>query len=276
MVEDHVEEDLEAGHVESPDRLAKLPDLSPWLRIGAVGCVGGEEGDRVVSPVVDEPPVEQEALADEVEHGEQLDRGHAERPAVLDHRLLRQSQVGAAYLGGDVGMELGQPADVGFVDHRVPPGNAGRKIVSPVEGLVDDQRQRGAAVPQRSGPRIDQQRAWLGTGGGTDTVAVERAGAGLLDLGGPPVGAPPHLHPALPVSSGEAEQDGRGLPRRRQLEPDPPLGRVRAVQLPSTVRRATSGATPRRTGRSEVPTPDVTKTGPAGESERPRGRVTLQ
>ena len=64
-----------------------------------VAHVGREEADRVVAPVVREPALGEVPVDDEVVHGQQLERGDAERQEVLDHRVAAEPEVRAAQLG---------------------------------------------------------------------------------------------------------------------------------------------------------------------------------
>ena len=66
------------------------------LPAARVARLGREEADRVVAPVVAQPPLDQMAVVDERVHRQQLDRGDAEALQVVDHRRGRQAGVGAA------------------------------------------------------------------------------------------------------------------------------------------------------------------------------------
>ena len=55
VVEDDVEDDLDAGRVEGPDHLAELVDLAVLGAGGGVGGLGGGEGDAVVAPEIAQP-----------------------------------------------------------------------------------------------------------------------------------------------------------------------------------------------------------------------------
>ena len=55
VVEDDVEDDLDAGLVEGADHVAELVDLAVLLAAGGVGGLGRGEGDAVVAPEVPQP-----------------------------------------------------------------------------------------------------------------------------------------------------------------------------------------------------------------------------
>ena len=91
VVEHHVEQDLQAGPVQRVDHRLELGDLPARLagpHGGRVAVVRGEEADRVVAPVVRQPPVEQERLGHVLVHRQQLDGGDAEVFQVRDRGLV--------------------------------------------------------------------------------------------------------------------------------------------------------------------------------------------
>jgi len=55
---------------------------------------------------------------DELVYGQQLDRSDAEREEILDHRVAAETEIRPAKIFRHVGMELGHPFDVRFVDDR--------------------------------------------------------------------------------------------------------------------------------------------------------------
>ena len=83
----------------------------------------GEEREGVVAPVVAQPLLQQGAVLDELVDRHQLDRGDAELGQVVGDRGVGQAGVRAAQLLGDVGVQLGQPLDVGLVDDRLVVGD---------------------------------------------------------------------------------------------------------------------------------------------------------
>ena len=98
-----------------------------------------EEADRVVAPVVRQPPVEQERLGHVLVHRQQLDGGDAQVLQVRDRGLVTQPGVGPAQLRRYAGMAHGEALDVHLVDHRVRIPVPGPVAVLPVERRVHDQ-----------------------------------------------------------------------------------------------------------------------------------------
>ena len=136
VVVDHVENDFEAGIVQTHDHLLEF--LHAAHRIGEVARIGGEETNRVVAPVVRQPALQQMAVVDEHVNRQQLDRRDAERLDVLDHFRRRQSRERAAQRFGHGRMQLRVTAHVGFVDDRAIPRHERLRVLFPVEARVDD------------------------------------------------------------------------------------------------------------------------------------------
>ena len=81
-------------------------------------------------------------LVDVAVHGQQFDRRHAEAFEVVDRRLGREPEVGAAQFGRDARVPRREALDVHFVDHGVVPRRAQRTVGAPGERGIDDRRQR--------------------------------------------------------------------------------------------------------------------------------------
>ena len=149
VVVDHVEDHLDAGGME---RAHHGLELSHRRAIGAaarIGVVGREEPDRIVAPVVAQPPTNQRVLSHELMDGQQLDGRHAERQQMLDRRWARQPRERPALVGGHRRMRGGEALHVDLVHDRLVPGGARRPIAGPVERRVDDdgaRRERRAVV----------------------------------------------------------------------------------------------------------------------------------
>jgi hypothetical protein len=145
VVVDDVEDDLDARGVQARDHRLELPHL-PAAAAGAggrrVAGVRREEADRVVAPVVRQPLLPEGAVRHVLVHRQELDRGDAEAAQVPDGRGVRETGIGAAKLGRDVGMRRGEALDVHLVQHGVRVGDAGRGVAAPVVGRVDDHRAR--------------------------------------------------------------------------------------------------------------------------------------
>ena len=147
VVEDHVEDDLDAGRVERPDHrleLGHLPARLPGPDLGRVAGVRGEEAQGAVAPVVREPPGSQEAVVDVVVDRQQLDRGNSERPQVVQGSRRGEAGVGPAQGLRNAGMSPAEALDVGLVDDRVGVGDRRRSIAAPVEAVLENQAARHA------------------------------------------------------------------------------------------------------------------------------------
>ena len=180
----------------------------PGSGLADVRVVRGEEADRVVTPVVRQALLGEAVVGDELMHGQQFDRGHAELGEVLDDHRVREARVGAAHRLGDERVVLRHALDVRLVNDRLVVRRPGRTVVAPVEVRVDDQGVRhvtcrvivvalvGGVEPvaeQRLGPvdavrdrlrvRVDEQlvrvaaQAALGVVRAVHAVAVALAGA---------------------------------------------------------------------------------------------------
>ena len=106
-----------------------------------------KEGDRGISPVIDQPA--RGILLIELEHRQQLDRGDPQVFQVGD--FIDYTQVGAAPLGRHTGVGVfGQPAYVHLVDNRVSERSLERAVAFPiVAGRVDDDvlHGEGSVIP---------------------------------------------------------------------------------------------------------------------------------
>jgi hypothetical protein len=222
VVVDHVEDDLEPGEVEVLDHLLELGDLLAAVTGRRVRVVRGEEAQRVVAPVVDQAALGEIGLGEELVHGQQLDRRHAEVLEVVGHRGRRQAGVRPAELLGHPVVQGGHALDVHLVDHGVAPPAVRRGVRAPLEvvvhhdaardvrsrvevaarrgvvhhvaedGLVDDEVARDGlpvGVEEQLG-RVEPQ-AGLGVPRSVGAVAVERAPGDARD------GAVPHAQRVL-------------------------------------------------------------------------------
>ncbi len=143
VVVDHVQDDLDPGLVQRPDRRLELQHLLAAVAPGGVRVVRREETDGVVAPVVVQAHVDQPVVVHELVHGHQFERGHPELGQVFDDRRVGEGRVGAAQLLGEPRVTHGQALDVGLVDHRVVVLGARRAVVAPVEVRVDHHRGHG-------------------------------------------------------------------------------------------------------------------------------------
>src|SRR4030095_9930493 len=82
VVEDHIEDDLQARAVQGLDHLAKLVERAERVFAQAVAGVRREEGDRLIAPVVLQP--RRGVLLVELKDGHQLDGADAETLEIWD------------------------------------------------------------------------------------------------------------------------------------------------------------------------------------------------
>ncbi len=146
VVVDDVEDDLDARAVERLHHGLELGDVAPGQGPVPVPDVGGEEGQRVVAPVVAEAAVEQVLVVGEAVDRHQLDRGDAEVGEVVRDRRVTDACVRAAQLFGHLGVAHRQAADVRFVEDGPVEGRAEGLVTAPVEGGIDDDAAGGAAL----------------------------------------------------------------------------------------------------------------------------------
>ena len=143
VVVNHVQYDLDAAIVQILDHLLELAnDVDAQMRVAGVAGLGREEPQRVIAPVVAQPPVDQMTIVHKVMHRHQLDGGDAQFLQVLDDRRRCDTGVGAAQLLGHVGMQHGHAAHVRFVDDRLVRLVGRTVLAGPIECRIDDRRQR--------------------------------------------------------------------------------------------------------------------------------------
>ncbi len=251
VVVDDVEDHLDPGLVQRPDHRLELGDLLAALAGRGVLVMRREEADRVVAPVVPQPPVDQLRIVDELVHGQQFDRGDAEAGEVLDRGRVAEPGVGAALRLRDLRMLCGEALDVHLVDDRLVQRDVGRPVVAPVEvrvvhdgsGHVRRRCRRRCASSRRRrctgsrpgssrpGPRwpsrTGRAAAWPGCSGGPARVPTGRA-------------------PGSRSAARAPRSAGRRASRRRRSPParSAPRGRRRRTGRARPARR------PRRTARS--------------------------
>ena len=146
VVVDDVEDHFETGVVQASDHLLEFAQRVRHVR--RIAGIGGKKTDRIVAPVVFQTLVEQIAVVDEGVDGQQFDRRHAQRSDVVDDRLGAESGIEAPELLVDLGVQLGEPLDVGFIDDGVVPRHIAPAVFAPpVEIGIDDDglwNERGA------------------------------------------------------------------------------------------------------------------------------------
>ena len=191
MIEDHVEDDLNAGAVELAYHLLELANRRHWVGALRVGSFRRKEPHWIVAPVVlqgftgNRIGARNLVLIEFVE-GKELQRRNTELPEVgnaLDH-----STVGAGILRFSARMH-GEPTKVRLVDHRFSQRALQETIAVPVERVIHDNalgNEVDVALPRRrrsirSPSRVVAERV----AGETRTTTV-RLGVGIqeVELGG--------------------------------------------------------------------------------------------
>ena len=100
--------------------------------------VRSEEAERAVAPVVGELAPGDRGLVHGFVDWEEFHGGDAELAKMGDGGFVGESGEGAAVFFWDLEELLGEAFDVELVEDRVVPGDFGRVVVFPVEGVVDD------------------------------------------------------------------------------------------------------------------------------------------
>ncbi len=228
VIEDDVEDDLDAGAVEGLDHVAELVDRRLCTLVAGIRGVRCEERHGLIAPVVDQACRRRQGI--ELHHGQQLDRGDPQVRQIGN--ASGQAAVGAPLRRRQPGAGMGGHApQVGFVDDALPQRMMQRPVALPVVALcVHDDALERAAHPTGSG------RASLAPvatrSGHTTTVGIKQdgrlAGRGRVSMGRRyPVGIdlagtdvrheqmPPRTGP---VSAGVVADDARGRVVLRPVE----------------------------------------------------------
>ena len=138
VVVDDVEDHFDTRRVQCLDHRLELLHLPASAAGGGVGRVRCEVADGVVAPVVRETALDDGVLGNVVVHGQQLDGRDPQRLEVVDDRLGGDPGVRAAQLGGNVGMQHREAANVCLVDERTMQWCVRRAVARPVKVRVDD------------------------------------------------------------------------------------------------------------------------------------------
>ena len=160
MVEDHVEDYLDAGPVQGLDHLLEFPDLVARCRINSISVLERKKGNRAVAPEVGEffagdrvdPDIFQFV---EVGDRHQFDSGYSQFFEIGDLVHYSGKCAGVANPGAGI---PGETPDMQFVDDRVLERDVQRPVPLPVEPVPAGQAVPGkagdptAAVLQRSAP----------------------------------------------------------------------------------------------------------------------------
>ena len=131
----HVKDHLDTGIVKRPHHVTEALNTARTK----VARGGRKEAQRVVTPEVFQPLVQQMLVIREPVHRQQLNRGNPQTFDVVDGRFVAHAVKGAAQFWWQRRIELGETLNVGFINHRLRPRHVGTVLVLPVELIrIDD------------------------------------------------------------------------------------------------------------------------------------------
>ena len=153
VVEDHVEQHLDAGRMQAAHHAAEL-----------LGCVAGlgrqarrrtKKAQRVVAPVVAQAQGREAGLIEPVHHRQQAHGADAQAAQVVNGCRVAETGKGAAQRLGHAGVQAGKALDVQLVQHGLRQWRAQGLVIAPVEiGRAHPRLQRGAGVVARIGLQL--------------------------------------------------------------------------------------------------------------------------
>jgi hypothetical protein len=173
VVEHHVEHHFQAGPVQRVHHRLELADLPAGAARpdgGGVAVVRREEADRVVAPVVRQPPRDQERFGHVLVHGQQLDGGDAQVKQVPDGGLVAQAGVGPAQRRGNVRVAHGEALDADLVQDRVRVAVPGAFVILPAECRFTTKLLGTCAAESRVLGAPGSVSSWPSTSGPNETV----------------------------------------------------------------------------------------------------------
>ncbi len=214
VVVDDVEDHLDVGVVQGLHHRLEL--LHVVGRTGGVAVVRGEEGDRVVAPVVAQAALDEVVVVEEVVHRHQLDGGDAEAGEMVDDRRVGDAGVGAAQFRRHVRVAHGESAHVGLVDDRLVHRVLRSAVVAPVEERIADHAGRHVRRAV-GGVRSERVGEVVGEAGRVPVdLAVDGLGVGVEEQLGrvapEPVGRVPRAVHAVAVVLAGAHVGEVGVP----------------------------------------------------------------
>ncbi len=121
--------------MQAANHLLELAHLPAVGSSGEAG-VGREIADSAVAPVVGQTQLDQVVLDPHVVHRQELHRRDPQLEQMVQDRIRRQAQIGAALVLRHAGMLHGHPPDMALVDHGVGPGLVGPAVTLPVERRI--------------------------------------------------------------------------------------------------------------------------------------------
>jgi hypothetical protein len=142
VVVDDVEDHFEAGGVQRAHQRLELDGGGHGVARRREARIGGEEAERVVAPVVDEPALDERVFVHVRMHRHQLDGGDPELSEVIDNRRRGQPQIGTAQVGRHERMQRRHAFHVQLVDDRLVPRHPRRRVPAPIERARRDHAER--------------------------------------------------------------------------------------------------------------------------------------
>ena len=116
-------------------------ELLNGVLLNMPGCVSAGRGkisQRIVTPVVREPPIEQVSVVEEIVHWFQFDRGDPEIGQMFDHRLRSQPCVCAPESLRQSRVQLCKSFHMQLIHDGFVPWRPRMSIISPGKCRIDD------------------------------------------------------------------------------------------------------------------------------------------
>ena len=137
MVVDDIEEDLDPSPMQGVHHGFELHHLLPDDPRAGIADLGRKEAQGTVPPVIDSPLLHEMMLVEKLMHREQFQGGHAELVEIVQQGGVGEASVGAAPLGGDLGMAGRHAFHVQLIDEGVGPRGPGWAVLLPGKARVD-------------------------------------------------------------------------------------------------------------------------------------------
>ena len=150
VVVNDIQNHLDPCGVESADHFLEF--VRGVLRpAGAKPRIRHKISQRVVAPVVHQPPIDDRLLVRVEVDRHQLDGGDSETLKMGDRSLAGEARIGAAQFFGNLGMALREAFDMQFVENRFVPGGARGTCAIPGEGGIEHAGEGGGRRAIRGG-----------------------------------------------------------------------------------------------------------------------------
>ena len=138
MVINDIQKNLNAGPVKFFDHVLKFINTLPREII----LLRRKKGKTFISPVIVINPPFAVAIAEKGVNGHQLDSADAKPFQISDNAFVRHAGKSAALMIGNVGMEPGIAANMGFINNRIFQTGKRMLISFPVVVIMNDNRLR--------------------------------------------------------------------------------------------------------------------------------------